>query len=201
MTILLLPAAVIVPVLSLESHYAPPIQAQTRPDPAQAERVSKYKAALGREVNNAEQTRMRLRCAVAQANAKALADRLATAQQNRNAAYDAILTKLDELVGRLDEQAFEITALQNNVTTLRRKIDSYKKNMNNYQLAVSDMATVDCSADPTAFIAALEAARKSHQAVLPEIPDIRAYITNTIKPSLTQVRGQIQSGQTTGGAQ
>jgi molecular chaperone GrpE (heat shock protein) len=122
-------------------------------------------------------------------------------QKNRNAAYDKILKDLNTLVVKLDNQAFETTALKENIAVLQGKVDSYKTNMNNYQLAVTDMATVDCAADPLAFISALQAARKAHEAVLPQITDIRAYVTNTIKPSLQQIRVQIGSGQTTGGTQ
>lgn len=200
-TLLLLPAAIIVPILSLESHYAPPTQAQTQADSSQAQRVTAYKAALGREVSEAEKTRMKLRCGVAQGNAKTLATRLATVQKNRNAAYDSITKNLNTLLTNLDKQAFETTALKENMVSLQAKIDSFKTNMNNYYLAVNDMATVDCANDPLAFIAALTAARKAHDAVQPQLADIRAYITNTVKPTLVQIRSQIEQGQTVGGSQ
>jgi len=200
-TVILLPAAVIVPVLSLESHYAPATQAQTQPDNAQTQRITAYRAALGREVTAAEQARIKLRCSVAQTNAKTLATRLSTVQKNRTAAYDKILNNLNTLVTNLEKQAFETTALKENVAMLQTKVDSFKANMSNYQLAVSDMASVDCANDPAAFVAALQAARQAHEALLPQITDIRAYITNTIKPTLVQIRAQIADGQTTGGTQ
>lgn len=199
--ILLLPAAVIVPVLSLESHYTPVTQAQTQTDTVKQQRITEYKAALGREVLKAEQTRISLRCAVAQANAKTLATRLSTVQKNRATAYDKILSDLNKLKDKLDKQAYETTALQENITALQSKVDSYKTNMKNYYQAVDDVATVDCAADPVAFIAALQAARKAHEAVLPQLTDIRAYITNTIKPTLAQIRTQIAGGNTVGGSQ
>lgn len=200
-TLLLLPAAVIVPILSLESHYAPPTQAQTQTDSAQAKRVAAYKAALGRKISNAELARVKLRCAVAQGNSKGLATRLAAVQKNRIAAYDAILKNLNNLVTKLDNQAYETTALKENIATLQAKVDSFKANMKSYYQAVNDMANVDCANDPAAFVAALQAARKDHEAVQPQLADIRAYITNTIKPTLKQIRSQLESGQTTGGSQ
>jgi molecular chaperone GrpE (heat shock protein) len=199
--ILLLPAAIVVPVLSLESHYAPPTQAQTQPDSAQAQRVAAYKAALGRDVQTTEQAKVKLRCSVAQTNAKTLATRISTVQKGRNAAYDSILQDLSTLNGKLNKQAFETTGLQDTITMLQAKVDAYKTDMNSYQLAVNDMATVNCAADPVAFIAALQAARKAHDAVQVEITDIRAYITNSVKPTLVQIRTQIANGQTTGGTQ
>lgn len=199
--LILLPAAILVPVLSLESHYAPITQAQIKPDDAQAARVKKYKAALGREVAESDQTEIKLRCSVAQANAKTLASRLSSVQVKRNLAYNQILKNLNTLLGKLDNQAFETTALKENVATLDGKVDSFKKNMNDYYFATLDTATVNCSDDPLAFIASLQAARKAHEAVLPELTDIRAHVTNTVKPSLMQVRAQIESGQTTGGSQ
>lgn len=200
-TLLLLPAAVIVPVLSLESHYAPPIQAQTQPDSAQATRIKAYKAELVEEIKKGEQDKIRLRCSVAQANAKILATRLAGVQKKRGEAYDKILGDLNVLLGKLEKQAYETTALKENITALQTKVDTYKTGMNNYYLAVNDLATIDCPNDPVAFAAALQASRKAHQAVQPQMTDIRAYITNTVKPTLVQVREQIAAGRTVGGSQ
>jgi len=200
-TLLLLPAAVIVPILSLESHYAPPTQAQTQPDASQSQRISSYKAALGREVSNAELTKMKLRCSVAQTNAKSLASRLATVQKKRNTAYDSIQKSLNTLLTSLQAQAFETSSLQENINSLKTKVDKFKNDMNDYYQAVSDLATLDCANDPLAFIAALQAARKAHDAVIPQISDIRATIANTIKPTLTQIRTQLANGQTVGGSQ
>ena len=200
-TLLLLPAAVIVPVLSLESHYAPPTQAQTQPDSAQAARIKAYKAELVEEIKKGEQDKIRLRCSVAQANAKILATRLAGVQKKRGEAYDKILGDLNVLLGKLEKQAYETTALKENITTLQTKVDTYKTGMNNYYLAVNDLATIDCPTDPVAFAAALQASRKAHQAVQPQMTDIRAYITNTVKPTLVQVREQIAAGRTVGGSQ
>lgn len=200
-TILLLPLAIVVPILSLESHYAAPTQAQTQPDSAMLTRITAYKAVLGREVLPAEQQRIRLRCDVTQANAKTLATRLENVQKNRNAAYDKILKDLNNLATDLDKQAFETTTLKTNIGILQNQVDSFKINMSNYQLAVSDLANMDCPGDPIGFIAALQAARKAHQAVIPSISEIRSTITNTIKPNLEQIRVLIESGQTTGGSQ
>lgn len=198
--VLLLPLAVIVPVLSLESHYAPATQAQAT-DSALQQRVANYKATLGREVTTSETSKTKLRCSVAQANAKNLAARLGTVQKNRAAGYDNILKVLNTLATNLDKQAFETTALQENITTLQTKVDAYKASMTTYQQAVSDAATVDCVADPTAFIAALQTARTAHGAVITQIADIRTYVTNTVKPTLQIIRTQIADGQTTGGTQ
>ena len=200
-TILLLPLAIIVPILSLESHYAAPTQAQTQTDSAMTTRITAYKAVLGREVLPAEQQRIVLRCAVTQANAKTLAKRLESVEKNRNTAYDKILKDLNTLATDLDKQAFETTTLKTNIATLQNQVDSFKTNMNNYHLAVSDLANMDCAGDPIGFISALQAARKAHQAVIPNISEIRSTITNTIKPNLEQIRGQVEIGQTTGGSQ
>lgn len=200
-TILLLPLAVIVPVVSLESHYAPTTNAQTTTDTALQQRVTTYKASLGRTVAASEQAKIKLRCSVAQANTKNLATRLSTVQKNRAAGYDKILSILNTLSTNLDKQAFETTALQENITALQTKVDTYKTTMNTYQQAVTDASVVDCAADPTAFIAALQTARTAHDAVMTQITDIRAYVTNTIKPTLQVIRTQIESGQTTGGSE
>jgi hypothetical protein len=60
------------------------------------------------------------------------------------------------------------------------------------------MNAVDCVADPVGFKAALEAARTSQATVLKDIKAIRAYVNDTIKPTLQAI---ITSNTTNGSAQ
>jgi hypothetical protein len=49
----------------------------------------------------------------------------------------------------------------------------------------------DCTADPTGFKASLESARTAREQLAKSAADIRAYIQQTIKPTLVEIRAQV----------
>lgn len=196
----LLPLGVLIPFLSLESHYSTQTSAQST-DSALEQRKEQYRAKLQADISKAQQDRLKLRCSVVQANVKNLAGRLGEIQTKRTTAYDAILGELNALVTLLDTQGVDTTNLKTDVTSLSDKVTTYKTQMTAYKQAVDDMTVIDCSQDPVSFQAALNVARSEHDALVTTTGDIRTYITNTIKPALQTMRTQIETGQITGGTQ
>jgi len=194
---ILLPVGIIVPFLSLESHHTniPIVQAQSSLE----QRTENYKKNIRDRVPESELSRITLRCSVAQTNAKNISSRIATVQSTRVEAYDEILKKLNDMLTKLEVQAFETTKLKDNIGVLTQKITEFKANMAGYKQAVDDLNAIDCTKDPLSFKAALITARNHHAKLSILVGDIRTYIANTIKPTLKQVRGQIEKGQTVGG--
>lgn len=199
LAVILLPLGVLVPALSLESHYNSHINAQ--PATALEERKEHYRAQLGTELSRAEQERIRLRCSVAQTSIKNLQGRIGDVQTKRLNAYDSILSSLNGLLSRLDAQAFESSDLQTDVDELSSKVSAFRQTLSSYKQAVDDMVIIDCAQDPTTFQAALQSARQNHQNIMIETGEIRTYINNTIKPTLQAIRIQLAEGRTTGGSQ
>lgn len=196
--LLLMPLGVVIPFLSLESHYAPPIKAQAQ-DSALEQRIKNYKLILTKELLKSELEKIQLRCDVAQTNAETIAARVDKVQKDRSVAYDIILKRLNAIQKRLSAQAFETSSLEENIQVLDGKISDFNNTMSDYSQTLDDLVALDCKADPSAFRATLLTARKHHDRLLPMVGDIRTYITNTIKPTLQQIRKQIESGNTVGG--
>ena len=195
---ILLPLGIIVPFFSVESHYGSSINAQTQ-DESLKQRVANYKKQLKREIKQNEQDKFKLRCEVAKAKVTNLSTRVNTIQKNRTKAYENISVKLDKIYKRLNTQAFETSKLKANLDELNAKITTFNSQMKTYKTAVDDMKVIDCKDDPASFIAALEVARKSHEQLVTQVDDIRDYITNTVKPTLQQIKEQINDGKTVGG--
>ncbi len=199
--VLLLAIGVVIPYTSFSASAATPVNAQTVEKTTLSQRLKTYKAGIKTKIANNAQAKIALHCSVAQENAKTLTTRMKTVEVNRNTAHASITKQLNTLLARLDNQAYETTSLKDNITVLEGKTTDFKTSMAGYTQTLSDLSTMDCKKDPLAFIGALQAARKYHEKLLPMITDIREYITNTIKPSLVQVRQQIEKGNTTGGTQ
>ncbi len=194
---LLLPLSVVIPTLSLESYYTLPTSAQTTTDASLEDRKEAYKAALKEELSTAVQQRIKLRCLAVQTNIKALNVRVETVQTKRGAAYEKILTKLNDLTTKLEAQAYDTTSLKANIATLSAKVDEYKAAMTEYSQAVDDLTVIDCAQDPTSFKAALETARTQHEELVGIVRDIREMVANTIKPQLQTIRAEFVKSETT----
>jgi glutamyl/glutaminyl-tRNA synthetase len=195
---ILLPVGVLVPYFGVESQYGAPITAEAQSDSLK-QRVQNYKKQLDREVKKAEQDRFILRCAVAKENITILSDRLAVIQKKRVRAYADMSSRLQKVYERLEEQAFETSKLKANLDELNAKIASFNAELKSLKRTVDDMKQIDCKNDPVAFIAALSYARDSHRDIISIVDDIREYLTNTIKPTMAQIREQVEAGQTVGG--
>ena len=195
---ILLPLGVIIPFFGIESHYGSSINAQAQDDSLK-QRITNYKRNLQYEVRRDQEDKMKLRCEGVVTYIDTLNPRLVTLQKSRNKAYSEISTKLEELYKRLEAQAFETSKLKANLDELNSKLATFSADMKGYRQASKDMAQIDCRQDPVSFIAALETARTKHDALVVLVSDIREYVANTIKPTLLQVRAQIEDGQTVGG--
>lgn len=195
---ILLPLGVIIPFFGIESHYGSSINAQSQ-DESLKQRITNYKRNLQYEVRRNQEDKMKLRCEGVITYIETLNPRLVALQKSRNKAYSSISNQLEELYKRLEAQAFETSKLKTNLDELNAKLATFSADMKSYRQASADMIQINCRKEPIAFIAALETARTKHDALVVLVGDIREYIANTIKPTLQQVRTQIEDGQTVGG--
>lgn len=195
---ILLPLGVIIPFFGIESHYGSSINAQSQ-DESLKQRITNYKRNLQYEVRRNQEDKMKLRCEGVITYIETLNPRLVALQKSRNKAYSSISNQLEELYKRLEAQAFETSKLKTNLDELNAKLATFRADMKGYRQASADMIQINCRKEPIAFIAALETARTKHDALVVLVGDIREYIANTIKPTLQQVRTQIEDGQTVGG--
>lgn len=177
--------------------FAPIVQAQGT---TLEQRLETYKVERKIDTKNKEE-RLKLRCGIAQANLRNLQIRINQAQTTRATAYKNIADILNNLQKSLNEQAFETTNLTAVIDVYNSKVADYTANMNAYKQAVDDAVAVNCVNDPHGFRGALETARLYHEKMVPLITDIRSYVTNTVKTTLTQIKDQLISGRTTGGLQ
>ncbi len=157
------------------------------------QRIESYKSKLGTSPSQAELNRLKLRCGVAQTVFKNLQDRTTEVQKTRDTVYTGINKDLTDLQTALKAKSVDTTKLEAQMKDLTTKTTQFKTDMTTYTQAVADSATVDCATDPLALKAALQEARLAHDKLVVEVADIRTTINNTIKPTLTQVKTDLQA--------
>lgn len=151
-------------------------------------RISTYKKDLKETLTDAVKIRIAARCEGAQGIVKAKTTNNGTVSTARAAAYADIVKNLQSLSTTLSADGSDVTTLNANISVLQTDITAFNTANTTYQQALADVAALDCKTDPTAFKAALEAARTDQKAVFKAAQTIRIYLTDTVKVTLKALK-------------
>lgn len=171
------------------------------------QRVEKNKTKFAIKLTDAETTKIKSKCKASQVIGKALNAQITRKNTTRTETYENISTKITEAIKSLKEENKDITVLETQSKELTQKIEKYKTDVAAYQVALTDLADVDCAVDPTGFKAALEASREARKTVAEDVLVIKTYINTNIKKTLKDLDESkatsttTQQQTTTGGTQ
>jgi len=160
---------------------------------ARATRVDAYKKNLKETLTTTVKNRIADRCQAAQTLVKVKTRNNTDITEKRTEKYDGIVAKLESLATRLAGEDADVSALNANIVELKSKITLFTTANESYQDALSDLETVECKTDPTAFKAALEAARAAQVKVHDAAKEIRTYLVGTVKPALQAIKAASES--------
>lgn len=163
------------------------------------ERLEKRKAELKVKLTALEERRIQQKCKTAQTVLKNIHNRAENAQKRREEGYGKLVSRLNELEAKIAARGVDTTELKSQIQTLSDKAKTFNEDLKNYVEALDDMAKMDCSSDPTAFKATLEAGRTLREKLKTSAADIHNYVKETIKPTLVELRQAIAEKQATEG--
>lgn len=159
----------------------------------QLERLEKHKTEFRIKLSDTEHARIKGRCKQAQGGGiKSLDGRTHGIETSRSKVHANLLNRLNKLVEKLKAKGVDTAELESEIAVLKTKIETFKTDLAVYKQDMADLKEMDCAADPDAFKAALEAARKSRLKVHQDVKDIRSYVKETIKPTLQEIRAQLE---------
>jgi len=166
------------------------------------DRINKFKTNFKINLTADEMSRIKLKCVGAQTIVGDLHTKFGDKITPRTKAYTELQTRLNNLVTKLKAKSVDTTTLEAEITTLNTKIATFNTDLTAYKQALSDLKDVNCKTDPTGFQAALQAARSAHNTLVSDALAIRTYLVNTIKPTLQDIKKQLDakaSSTTSGG--
>lgn len=163
------------------------------------ERLAKNKEVAQTSLTKAQQARIKSKCKSAQGKITSINANIKSFRTARIEVYDKVVVKLSALSTRLKDAGADTTELDKQIAELQTLVDSFKTNATELNQAAADLANMDCTADPGAFRAALEVMRTKRKSVADDSAAIRAYITDTIKPTLQTIRASISKTDETEG--
>ncbi len=164
------------------------------------QRLEKRKNDLNiKQVTAAEKLKIQQKCKASQGNLSSLKGRITGIDTSRTNVYAALNDRFTKLVEKLKSAGADTAELESEIAILNTKIETFKTDLEDYKLAVSDLAAMDCAADPVAFKASLESARNARTKLKSDTADIKTYVNDTIKPTLKKIRTQLAGEKTDGG--
>lgn len=166
-------------------------ETEATPKKTLEERLTARKEAMKTKLTTVQQTRLKARCKASQGLINSLHTRVKGLEKNRTSLYDKVVDKLNALVTKIGDKA-DTTELKAEIEILQQKIDHFKTDIATYRQTISDLGEMDCAADPAAFKSSLDEAKTLHAGLLQTSKDIRAYINDTIKPTLQNIRASLQ---------
>jgi len=163
------------------------------------ERIQKRKDALKLRLTTAQQNRLKDRCKNAQGKIQSEQSKVNGIETSRAKVHANVLSHLTKLETKLAAQGLNTTELKVQITVLQTKIATFNTDLVEYKAAVSDLAAMDCVADPVGFKSSLEATRTARKKLREDAVAVHTYIKETIKPTLATLRAQLEKPATTEG--
>lgn len=154
-------------------------------------RLETRKANLKTKVDAAKQARIKTRCKASQGKLSSVSGRIKGLETSRTQVYKNMLERLTKLSEKLAAKGVDATQLTSQIAELGSLIDVFNAELAEYKETVADLAKMDCAADATAFQASLEAARTARTETADSAKAVKAYLKETIKPTLSELRAQL----------
>jgi len=156
-------------------------------------RIEKHKSELKTKLSTAKQNSIKSKCKASQGKVSSISGRIKGLETSRTQVYKNLTTRLTTLSQKLKDKGVDTTDLNAQKAELSKKVDTFKTDRTDYKQAVSDLEKLDCVSDPTAFQASLEAARTARAKVADDAKAVRAYLNDTIKPTLKTIRQTLEA--------
>ncbi len=157
-------------------------------------RIDEIKARTAERVTDAEATRIQGVCSAAQTVVERLQTNLDTVIANRRTGYNSITEKLQAIMTRLASTDVDTTQLSTAITDAETQITALISSVQSYQTTLSDLAAMDCQADPTGFRAVLAEARTQRASIVTESQALKTFITENVRTTLQQIKDQLTAG-------
>lgn len=156
-------------------------------------RMEENKAKLKTRVDEATKRRITAKCKPAQNLVKGAETSANAVSENRAKAYAKISEKVDALIVKLKAADISTTNLETVHASAKQKAEALSTSLEAYEQTLADLRAMDCVADPTAFAATLEQARKERAALKVQANELRTYISTTLKEAINKIKSELEA--------
>lgn len=127
-------------------------------------------------------------CQVAQNNLKSIRQKEQRVQRERSETYLDVQNEIDALRLRVMRQGIETNGVAKVLLAYREQTDQYDRLSKSYSDALNDTVSIDCRANPEAFIAGLELIRQKRASLLDTTKILQAYVDNNVHDQFNRIK-------------
>lgn len=160
-------------------------------------RIKEAKEKMTAKVSAQESKKIASVCKSAQTKIEKLQANIANIVDNRQEKYTKISTKLADVSAKLKAAGADTTELETAIAGMETKVTEVNTTIEAYNTSLSDLASMDCEADPSGFKAALDQARSQRTDTVLMTGTVKIYVNETIKPILQSLRTSLTANNTT----
>lgn len=127
-------------------------------------------------------------CQVAQNNLKSIRQKEQRVQRERSETYLDVQNEIDALRLRVMRQGIETNGVAKVLLAYREQTDQYDRLSKSYSDALNDTVSIDCRANPEAFIAGLALIRQKRASLLDTTKILQAYVDNNVHDQFNRIK-------------
>lgn len=153
------------------------------------------------QLSKQDQQRLTQQCVAAQTKIRQLQPKTTAVVNMRTNVYRNISGRQWVAVGELKLANEDTFNFEKQLTEYTNKVSAFRSTATTYQQTLDDLTLINCQADVVGFEALLQTARYYYAQLQSQSQDIRNYVINTIKPTLTDFASRLQPAEATQGGQ
>ncbi|MGI9028048.1 MAG: hypothetical protein ACR2FM_04380 [Candidatus Saccharimonadales bacterium] len=195
-TALTVVVALCITIVTLPNH----TDAQVPPAVAPAgnsleQRIAQRKAERNVVIIEMDKPRLIEGCSSAQTKVRSLQQKTTPIVLERAKSNQQVDAKLWVTIGKLKLAQKDTFTLEKQRVTLAEKVAFFAQTEQQYQQTLDDTIVINCKADLQGFKSLLDTARIYRTQLRDQSTDIRNYVINDIKPTITGFSTELQGGE------
>ncbi len=131
-------------------------------------------------------------CQIAQTNLKSMRQKELRVQRERSETYLDVQNEIDSLRLRIMRQGIETSGVAKALLAYREQSDQYDRLSKSYSEALNDTVSIDCRANPEAFIAGVTLIRQKRAALLETTNLLQSYVDNDVHAQFNRIKIQVK---------
>ncbi len=181
---------VVVALVTTQTGFAFP--ADSPPGSTLQQRIDIRKSERKVKLSAKDLARLGGRCTNIQSSIREVQNKLGPIIEDRGTVYGKIDAKLWIVIGQLKLAGKDTFALEKERAAFAEKVASINNITNQYKQTLDDIVVANCAADLDGFMSLIETARIYHDEIRKQSDEIKTFVVDSIKTTLTEFTNDLQ---------
>lgn len=171
--------------------------ADAKPGSSLSQRIAQRKNERQIKLDQNNILRIQGQCTFTQSKVRTLSESYTETIDNRDKVYRSIDAKLWIIIGSLKLIGKDTFSLEQQRLVYAKNINKFDNLASQFKQTIDDVTAMNCKADPNGFMALIETARLYNDQIRQSFQEIKSYVIDEIKPTITQHANDLKIKTTT----